>query len=260
MKDYETYSNFKVPKSSRIILRLDGRGFHNLSLKLNFKKPYDLYFSKSMVGVAKDIFKEFSPLFIYTFSDEINILLSTIPFSSRIEKLNSVFPSLASSSLTLHLQENLAINNQNLDSKTNSLDNNYTLDFPVSFDSRIIPLAIDDVYNYFKWRQNEAWRNYVNSYGYWALREDFSKEKSTERLKGMTLSDIHEFLYSKKGINLNKNPDWQKRGIALYKKKKTVVGIDPMTKKEESSFRNFLFVDKKLSILDENFFKNIGII
>ncbi|MCL2157379.1 MAG: guanylyltransferase [Methanobrevibacter sp.] len=250
MKDYETFSNFKVPKSSRIILRLDGRRFHNLSLKLNFEKPYDIHFYKSMIEVAKDIFREFSPLFIYTFSDEINILLSEIPFSRRIEKLNSVFPSLASSSLTLQLKKNFNKKNHNSDFS----------DFLISFDSRIIPVAIEDVYSYFKWRQDESWRNFVNSYGYWVLRENLSKEEASEKLNGLKSSDIHEYLYSKKGINLNEMPTWQKRGVALYKKKKTIKGINPITKKEESSFRNFLYVDDELNIFDEDFFKNLAII
>ena len=247
MKDYETFSNLKVPKSTRIILRLDGRTFHNLSSKLNFEKPYDSNFSKSMVEVAKDIFKEFSPLFVYTFSDELNILLSEIPFSRRIEKLNSVFPSLASSSLTLQLQKNFSNKHEKLD-------------FLVSFDSRIIPVANEDVCSYFKWRQDEAWRNYVNSYGYWVLREDLSKDEASEKLKGLKSPDIHELLFSKKGINLNEMPNWQKRGVALYKKKKSIKGINPITKKEESSFRNFLYVDNELSIFNPDFFKNIGII
>jgi len=260
MKDYETFSNLKVPKSTRIILRLDGRTFHNLSSKLNFEKPYDSNFSKSMVEVAKDIFKEFSPLFVYTFSDELNILLSEIPFSRRIEKLNSVFPSLASSSLTLQLQKNFPNKYQNLNSESKFSKNDNELNFLVSFDSRIIPVANEDVCSYFKWRQDEAWRNYVNSYGYWVLREDLSKDEASEKLKGLKSPDIHELLFSKKGINLNEMPNWQKRGVALYKKKKSIKGINPITKKEESSFRNFLYVDNELSIFNPDFFKNIGII
>lgn len=261
MKDHETYSNLKVPKSSKIILRLDGRRFHNLSRKLNFKKPYDIYFSESMIEVSKHIFKEFSPSFIYTFSDEINILLSELPFSGRIEKLDSVFSSLASSALTLQLQKNFKIKNQNKnDLDYNLLNNRFNLDFLVSFDSRIIPVASGDIYSYFKWRQDEAWRNYVNSYGYWVLREDLSKKEATEKLKGYKSSDIHNFLYSKKGINLNNKPSWQKRGVAIYKMNKIIKGLNPKTKKEEFSTRNFLFVDKELGIFDENFFKKIDVL
>lgn len=91
MKDYEIYSNLKVPKGSNIVLRLDGRKFHTLAKTLNLEKPYDSNFAKLMIEVCKDLFTEFSPKFIYTFSDEINILLSEIPFSNRVEKIDSVF-------------------------------------------------------------------------------------------------------------------------------------------------------------------------
>lgn len=53
-----------------------------------------------MVKVSKDLFNEFAPVFIYTFSDEISILLDNIPFNGRIEKINSVVASFAASSFT----------------------------------------------------------------------------------------------------------------------------------------------------------------
>ena len=34
MKDYEVYSSLKVPKNSRVIVRLDGRAFHKLASDL----------------------------------------------------------------------------------------------------------------------------------------------------------------------------------------------------------------------------------
>ncbi len=41
MKEYEVYSSLKVPKNSKIIVRLDGRSFHQLARDLNLTKPYD---------------------------------------------------------------------------------------------------------------------------------------------------------------------------------------------------------------------------
>ena len=107
MKDYEIYSSLKVPKNSNIVIRLDGRKFHSLAKYLSLEKPYDYNFSKLMSIVSLDIFNQFSPKFIYTFSDEISILLDEIPFMGRVEKLNSVFSSLASSSFTFHLFNDL---------------------------------------------------------------------------------------------------------------------------------------------------------
>ena len=91
MKELEIYSNLKISKSNPIIIRLDGRNFHSLSNDLNFIKPYDPRFAKAMSGVCTDIFKEFSPRFIYSFSDEISILLNELPFNGRVEKIDSVF-------------------------------------------------------------------------------------------------------------------------------------------------------------------------
>ena len=84
MKEYEVYGGLKVPVNSKIILRLDGRSFHSLAKNLNLEKPYDEDFARLMVKVSKDLFNEFAPVFIYTFSDEINILLEdTYPIKNE---------------------------------------------------------------------------------------------------------------------------------------------------------------------------------
>ena len=75
MKEYEVYGDLKVPVNSKIILRLDGRSFHSLAKNLNLENPYDEDFARLMVKVSKDLFNEFAPVFIYTFSDEILSLI-----------------------------------------------------------------------------------------------------------------------------------------------------------------------------------------
>ncbi|MDR0901114.1 MAG: guanylyltransferase [Methanobrevibacter sp.] len=237
MKDYEAYNDLKVPKGSKIILRLDGRNFHSLSKELDLNRPFDLNFIQAMENSAKAIFNEFSPSFVYVFSDEINILLKDIPFSGRIEKLNSVFPSLASSSLTIELIKSF-------NSSFNSFNPILDKKIPISFDSRIIPVAIHEIPNYFKWRQDEAWRNCVNAYGYWTLRKDLSTKDTVEKLKDLKSSDIHELLFQK-GINLNNLPGYEKRGIAIYK---------------FNNNKNKLNIDKELPIFKEEFFKELDII
>ena len=297
MKEYEIYNNLKVPKGSKIILRLDGRNFHSLSKKLNFDKPYYEKFINSMISTSINIFKEFSPLFIYTFSDEISILLSEVPFSGRIEKLNSVFPSLASSSLANSLNKYFKndVSNEKQIEKEIENDINHEKDFTndikyeneldndisdekefdedikheknvindsilISFDSRIIPISKNkDVVKYFKWRQDESWRNCINSYGYWKLRENYSAKEATQKLKSLKSSDIHQLLFGN-GINLNNVPNYQKRGIAIYKKKEKIIGLNPIKNKEETSYRNKLIIDKKITTFNQGFFKKIDII
>lgn len=244
MKDYEVYSNICVQKNSKVILRLDGRKFHSLANYLDLNKPYDENFSKIMVEVAKDLYNEFSPSFIYTFSDEINILLSEIPFSGRIEKLDSVFSSIASSSFTYHLNCNfkdyfeIAIGEDNI--------------FPISFDSRIIPIMDNNILDYFKWRQDEAWRNCINAYGIWALNKENPKKLANDKIKGLKSKDIHQLLFER-GINLNDVDTWKKRGIGLYKKSKKIKGFNPIKNQKTESYRNYLYEDWDLAIFDNNF-------
>ncbi len=239
MKEYEVYGDLKVPINSKIILRLDGRSFHSLAKNLNLKKPYDEDFAKLMVKVSKDLFNDFAPRFIYTFSDEISILLDNIPFNGRIEKINSVMASFAASSFTYNLDKQI--------SKA------------VAFDSRIIPITNDDIPKYFKWRQDEAWRNCINAYGIYTLKSKYSDEVANKKIKGLKSSDIHELLF-KEGINLNDVDNWQKRGIAIYKQNKEIVGYNKKQGKNQTSYRSFLFADLEIPIFSENFFKSIDII
>ena len=102
MKDYEVYSSLKVPKNSKVIIRLDGRSFHKLALDLNLVKPYDDNFYEVISKVCRDLFEEFSPLFVYTFSDEISLVLDKIPFDGRVEKIDSVVASFTASSFVIH--------------------------------------------------------------------------------------------------------------------------------------------------------------
>lgn len=236
MKEYEIYADLRIPFNSKIVLRLDGRNFHSFSKKMELKKPYDDKFYKIMVEVCKDLFKEFSPSFIYTFSDEINVLLDNIPYNGRVEKINSVFASFTSSSFT----------------------SNYNEEFskPISFDSRIIPLNNEDVFKYFKWRQDEAWRNCVNGYGIEFLKSKYPSEIANEKIHGLKSFDIHELLFQN-GINLNDVENWKKRGIAFYKKNKEVTGFNKAKNINQTSYRRFIYVDCNIPIFTKEFFINL---
>ncbi|MBR4447509.1 tRNA(His) guanylyltransferase Thg1 family protein [Methanobrevibacter sp.] len=239
MKEYEVYSSLKVPKNSKIIVRLDGRAFHKLSSDLELEKPYDETFYNVIVKVCEDLFREFSPVFLYTFSDEISLLLENIPFEGRIEKINSIMASFTSSSFVM----------------------NYDATFkkPPAFDSRIIPINDEDILKYFKWRQDESWRNCVNSYGISYLKTKYSNNEANDKIKGMKLNEIHELLFQN-GINLNDVETYKKRGIGIYRKDKKVEGFNKKENKNQISYRSYVYTDWELPIFSEDFFKNIGAI
>lgn len=239
MKEFEVYSSIKVPKNSKIIIRLDGRSFHSLARDLNLTKPYDENFYKVISLVCRDLFEEFSPVFVYTFSDEISLLFDKIPFDGRIEKLNSVIASFTSSSFVIH----------------------YGVDFkkPPAFDSRIIPISDDYILKYFKWRQDESWRNCVNSHGISYFKSKYSNNVANDKISGMSLSDIHELLFEN-GINLNDVETYKKRGMAIYRKNKKVVGFNKKENKEQTSYRSYIYIDWEVPKFNEEFFKQIDVI
>ncbi|HIH36690.1 MAG TPA: tRNA 5'-guanylyltransferase [Methanocellales archaeon] len=201
MKDREIYSNIRaVPP---IAIRVDGRNFKKL-LK-NFKKPYDKRFIAAMADATELLMREsgLNPRFAYIFSDEINLFFLKIPFQGRIEKLDSVVSSFLASALSL------------------------TLKTTISFDARVIPLSEQDVHKYLELRQAEAWRNHVNSYGYYALLEDgLSKRAAALNMEGMDSKEIHDMLFER-GINLAETPTWQRRGVLIRKEIYQKPGYDP---------------------------------
>ena len=239
MKEFEVYSSLRVPKNSKIIVRLDGRSFHKLARDLNLVKPYDENFYRVISEVCRDLFEEFSAEFVYTFSDEISLLLNQIPFDGRVEKINSVIASFTSSSFVMH----------------------YDTQFkkPPAFDSRIIPINDGDMLNYFKWRQDESWRNCVNSHGISHLKNKYSNTEANDKINGMNLNDIHELLFEN-GINLNDIETYKKRGIAVYRKNKKVVGFNKKENKNQTSYRSYVYTDWELPIFNEKFFKEIQVI
>ncbi len=195
-----------------VIVRADGRNFKESLARLKFKKPYDLRFEKAMVsaGHALMVSSGLGPLWTYTFSDELNVFFSELPFDGRVEKLDSVVPSFLSSALTLALG----------------------VKAPLAFDARVVPLHYEDVAGYLQWRQAEAWRNHMQSYGFYTLVKDGLAEKyASKTLQGMKFEDIHEMMWQR-GVNLNETPAWQRKGVFIHKKMVTREGYDRVKKKK----------------------------
>jgi len=117
-----------------------------------------------------------------------------VPYSGRVEKIDSVIPSLVSATFTLRLQKTFG--------KTDN----------VAFDSRVVIVPSENaVMNYLAWRQTNAWRNHNNAYAYWLFRKmGYKPLEAAKKLKGMKTEEIHETLF-RHGINLAETPAWQRR-------------------------------------------------
>ena len=91
------------------------------------------------------------------------------------------------------------------------------------------------------------------------LKNKFSDEVANEKIKGLKYPEIHDLLFDN-GINLNDVENWEKRGIALYKKEKEIVGFNKKENKEQNSFRSFIYKDYDIPKFSKNFFNDINII
>ena len=211
-----------------VIVRLDGRAFHRLAHMLGLAKPFDGRFSHAMGAVCRSLVADsgLSPEFAYTFSDEISLYLPKLPFSGRVEKIDSVAASFAASALTLALE----------------------CAEPIAFDARTIPATPDYCVEYLVNRQDEAWRNHLNGYCQQALIADGMKPRqAAAQLKGMPANELHDLMHAR-GVNLAKTPAWQRRGVLVYKKTAEKVGFNPITQEKVKAIRSSVSIDDDLPL------------
>lgn len=192
MKGYESVWDERLPPRMPVIVRLDGNSFSRLTKSVGFKKPYDQRFRDAMVDVCTELLDYCSGAIVaYSQSDEISILLrndqthDTDPFlGNRVQKMCSLLASIAAVTFT----ENIG--------------------YEAAFDCRAFVLPEAEVNNYFLWRQQDAFRNCVNSYCHYCV----TPRKSVE---GMDVKQRQEVLFAKAGININDVPVWHRRGFVM---------------------------------------------
>jgi tRNA(His) guanylyltransferase len=211
-----------------VFVRLDGRAFHRLAENLELKKPFDERFSDAMIRVCISLVADsgLCPDFAFTFSDEISLYFTQLPFSGRVEKIDSVAASFAASSFTIALKATT----------------------PLSFDARVIPATPAYAMEYLANRQNEAWRNHLNGYCQQALiGEEISAKKAATLLKGLPAKYLHEMMH-KRGFNLASTPLWQRRGVLVYKKITEKEGFNPITQEHVVAERSAVTVERDLPL------------
>lgn len=211
-----------------VFVRLDGRAFHRLTECLGLEKPFDEFFHKGMVTACTSLLADsgLNPDLAFTFSDEISLYFSKLPFSGRVEKIDSVAASYAASALTL------AFGGTTL----------------LSFDSRVIPATPDYAIEYLRNRQSEAWRNHINAYCQQALIEEgMDSRMAAEKLKGLVAKDMHEMMHER-GFNLAETPAWQRRGTLVYKKLTEKEGFNPITQEKVTVERSAVTVETDLPL------------
>lgn len=231
MRVYETAHDVCVLPGMYMVARIDGRNFTRLTKDVHqFEAPFDVRFRDYMIETVKHLMTcGFNVIYGYTESDEISLLfdLDEITFSRKHRKYNSILAGEASA-------------------KFSSLLNGLGV-----FDCRLCELPNKQlVIDYFRWRNEDAYRNALNAHCYWKLRKDnFSKAAATKRIEKISTADKNELLFSY-GINFNEIPAWQKRGIGIYWKETAKQSFNPRLQQEVTVTRRALFTDLELPMKD----------
>lgn len=232
MRKYETVQDYCVLPKIYMVARIDGRNFTTLTKDTyKFEAPFDEQFRDYMISTVAHLMNcGFKVIYGYTESDEISLLFAQDDntFGRKLRKYNSILAGEASAKFSLLLQGLAA------------------------FDCRISQLPTKvDVIDYFRWRNEDAFRNALNAHCYWTLRKQGSNyQQATQKLQGLSVADKNELLFQN-GINFNSLPNWQKRGIGLYWEPYTTNGLNPKTNQIISSIRKKIRIDYDLPMKDK---------
>lgn len=228
-RDREWFHGLTVPAGAWPVIRVDGRGFSQLT-EAHFAKPFDDRMRAHMTAAATALMTEFGAVYGCTHSDEISVALppESQLFGRGLEKLVSVSAGICSAVFTA------------------------AAGLPGHFDSRVwIGMSADDVADYFSWRQSDAARSALGTWCYWTLRESGdSARQAAAALTGASTAQQNELLY-RHGVNFNDVPLWQRRGIGLRWLEYRKPGSDPRTGDRTSAIRRRLELDDQLPMKDE---------
>ncbi len=229
MRSYERSIDQCILPDMYLVARLDGRNFSRLTKEIcDFEAPFDIRFRDMMIETVKHLMTcGFRVVYGYTESDEISLLFhrEEQTFGRKVRKFDSILAGEASAALSVQLGRVAAM------------------------DCRVVPLPnTERVKDYFLWRQEDACRNALNAHCYWLLRrEGQSVAAATAQLEGHSTAYKNELLFSR-GINFDKLPAWQKRGVGVYFADREKTGFNPKTGQPTLTTRTELVVDTELQL------------
>jgi len=219
---YEDRTRIKLPRRTFTIIRIDGKAFHTYTRGL--ERPFDQGLIEDMNATTAYLCKNIQGAkFGYVQSDEISLVLTDFDelgthawFDNNLQKMVSVAASMATSEFN-RLRLIRACNDIMGDYVENLLTENEIQKFKMAqFDARAFQIPfIDEVENYFIWRQQDAVRNSISSVA--------QSLYSPKELNGVKTDQMQEMIFQK-GINWNDYDFRKKRGAVIGKVEVVTIG------------------------------------
>ena len=218
---YEQIPKTKLMRRCPVAIRIDGKAFHTFTR--GFHKPFDEVLIKSMQETMKYLCENIQGCVLgYTQSDEITLILvdykkltSSAWFDYEVQKICSIAASMATMAFNKFFRDNVGdhlyenYDDQYLADYIKTLQN--AVDKGAMFDARCFNIPKEEVTNLVYWRQLDASRNSIQMVGQACF--------SHKELQNKSCNDIQDMLMTKKGINWNDLPTYQKRGSCCVRNK-----------------------------------------
>jgi len=221
-REKEENFNQRLPADHWIVLRLDGRGFSELTER-HFVKPFDPSFHALMESTASTVLRDFQGSCAYTGSDEISLVLppNWSFFDRRMEKIISLSASIASVAFAL------------------------TGNISVQFDSRVSTFSTaEEVCNYFLWRQMDVERCALHTLCYWTLRQEGKSARKASTILKAVGRDEQLALLDARSVTFTES--WQRSGVGLYWQQYEKIGFDPLRQQDVLAIRKKVAVEKEI--------------
>lgn len=238
MREFEGLGDDELPLEGHLVARLDGRGFTTLTKQaLELERPFDARLRDAMLATARHMMQcGFAVTYAFTQSDELSLWFEPRErcFGRKPRKWFSVLAGEASARFTLALTE---------------LPRSEPSEAPLlgAFDCRLILLpGLDEVVDYFRWRQQDALRNAMIGHVYWQLRrQGLSARKATREMEGLGHAALGERLASF-GVDFDARPTWERHGVGLTWTDVESEGVDPRNGARTLTTRRRIAVDLEL--------------
>lgn len=229
VRDFEKRDS--ILPETYIVVRIDGKHFHEFSNYYGFEKPNDVRALKLMNASAKNVVLQYRSevILAYGESDEYSFILrsDTALYNRRVDKIASLFVSLFTSQYVMLWSKYFP--EKPLDVKH--------LPF---FDSRCVSYPnLKCIKDYLSWRFVDTHINNLYNTVFWQLVQKcgLTTREAEQKLCGTVSSEKQEILFSECGINYNNESEMFKKG-SLVTRKGEILHMD-VIKKIDDIFRGY---------------------